>query len=540
MKGNIQILYSSIDVFSGICPTPMLYFEKEYIQYGSSWGSKYKFSMDGQITGKLGPTAYYDLENKKNKLLSGFMSDNLSIRVIEDGVNVFSSDICSIDSISFDKSSYYALLPFSITASCYDSGTFAANYGVLDPKDSWSFTEQKDGTVSLAHSISAAGYNSSGLIGISNAKKWVNARTGITGKIDSLNINNISGSCFVLNSVSEKVDRFNGTYSVEESYIGDLTSGQCGPGILRYSLDVSKNAEDGLTTVSVNGSVAGKTSSGKPDMNILRNRISGLDLFSVAYSAAEKSTGTKSLNSTPSSMSATEGENISEVGFSYIYDDNPVPPGVAKCVYTVNLSENLIKNIVDVKLDAKILCDRGDISLRWKAVRDYYKNQFNGHSLALAQYYAAGYQKGFSSTPITESIGFDQFNASISYSASWSDRYLPYPDILTSISETVSINPSIHIYTAQPALQFNGQHNVQNIGCATRCSVTISIDASARPDKTVDSLKSCVYAELSRLVSIYVGGSNMYIDEKTENLNENYKKMSITYSYSFDGDIITI
>ena len=70
--------------------------------------------------------------------------------------------------------------------------------------------------------------------------------------------------------------------------------------------------------------------------------------------------------------------------------------------------------------------------------------------------------------------------------------------------------------------------------------MTISIDASARPDKTVASLKSCVYAELSRLVSIYVGGSNMYIDEKTENLNENYKKMSITYSYSFDGDIITI
>ena len=542
MKGNVQILYSGIDVFSGICPTPFLYFDKEYIEHGSFWGSKYKFSMQGQITGSLGPTSFYDIENKKNKLTNAFLSDNLPINIIEDGASIFSSDICSIDSISFDKSSYYALLPFTITASCYDSGTFIANYGVLDPKDSWGFTEQKDGTVSLSHSISAAGFNSSGNIGISNAKKWVNMRTGISGKLDSANIANLPASCFVLDSISQKVDRFNGTYSVEEAYRGDLFTGiSCDAGILRYNIDVSKNAEDGLTVVSINGSVVGKNNIGVADMGALRNRITAFDFFSVASSSAGKSTGSNALNSTPFSRSISESENSSEINFSMIYDDNPIPPGVAKCVYTVTMSDNLIKNIVDVKIDAKISCERGDLSLKWGAVTDYYKNKFNGYLLSLDQYNLAGYSKGFGPTPITESIGFDKFNASISYGASWSDRYLPYSDILTSISETVSINPSILIHTAQPSFQFDGQHNVQNIGCANRESVSISVDASARPDKTVSELKTCVYAELKRLTDIYVGSLNLFVDEKSENINEKYKKMSVTYSYSFDGEkIITL
>ena len=95
-----------------------------------------------------------------------------------------------------------------------------------------------------------------------------------------------------------------------------------------------------------------------------------------------------------------------------IYDDNPIPPGVAKCVYTVTMSDNLIKNIVDVKIDAKISCEGGDLSLKWGAVTDYYKNKFNGYLLSLNQYNLAGYSKGFGATPITESIGFDKFNAS--------------------------------------------------------------------------------------------------------------------------------
>ena len=540
MKGDVKILYGGSDIFSGICPAPFTYFDKEYLENGNPWGSRYNLKLEGQITGRLGPSSFEDIEIKKNKIISGFSKDDLNLRINEDGVNVFSSDICQIDSISFDESRYYALLPFSITASCYDSGSFGANYGVTNPVDSWDYSESEDSIISLRHSISADGFNSSGISSIANVKKWASSKTGISNKISSLKIKNIAASGFVLESFSEQVDRFNGKYSIEEVYRADLlSSNNSGAGILRYTFDIGKNIEDGITTVSVDGSVIGKTNVGLANMSLLRTKLNAEDFFQLASDYAKKSTGSIKLNSTPVSRNVTENINNSEISFSIKYDDNPVAPGQAKCIYKVELSENLIKNIVDIKLDAEILCDRGDQSVRWGAVTNYYSTKFNGYDLASKEYKRAGYTKNFSTTPKTESINFDEFNSRISYSASWSDRYMPYPDILTSISERVEITPSMKVYTVQPSLKFNGSHNVQDFGCASRSSVSISVDASCRPDKTMAQLRACVEAEMSRLKAIYIKSTNLFLDQKNEMVNDNLRKMSLSYTYSFDGQIVT-
>lgn len=540
MQGQVKILYGGLDVFSGICPTPFMYFDKNYIDNSSVWGSKYDIKFEGQITGRIGPNSIYDLENKKNKLISGFRDDNLQLRVLEDGVNIFSSDICQIDSVSFGESKYYGLLPFNISASCYDSGSFGANYGVIDPQDSWDYSESEDGTLSLRHSVSAAGFNSSGVSAISNAKKWVATKTGINKRFSSLRFSSIPVSDYILESISEQVDRFNGRYSLEETYKADLLkTNSAGNGILRYAIDVSKNVDDGITDVSIQGSVVGKKNIGLADMALLRAKINAENFFQIAADAAKKSTQAAKLNDQPYTRSVTENQNASEVSFSINYDDNPVPPGVAKCVYKVELAENLIKNIVDIKIDAEILCERGDASIRWATVKSYYETKFNGYDLALKEYNRAGYSKSFSSTPKTESISFDEFNSKITYSASWSDKYMPYSDILVSISEKVTITPSLKIYTVQPSLQVNGVHNVQDFGCANRASVSISIDAICKPDKTMAQLETCVNAELTRLKNIYVGNTNLFADEKSETKNENMRKMFVSYSYSFDGNIVT-
>lgn len=540
MQGQVKILYGNLDIFSGICPTPFAYFDKEYIENGSVWGSKYNLKLDGQITGKLGATSFYDLENKKNKLISGFKNDSLSIKITEDNVEVFNSDICQVDSVSFEESKYYALLPFSVSASCYDKNSFGQNYGVTNPQDSWEYSENEDGTLSLRHSVSADGFNISGASAISQAKKWALSKTGISNRVSSLKFNNVLAGDFILDSFSEQVDRFNGRYSIEEVYRADLLkTNSFGNGILRYTVDVSKNIENGISDVSIQGSVVGKTNIGLADMSVLRAKMNAENFFQIAAVAASKSTGATKINDKPYSRSVTENQNSSEISFSIKFDDDPVAPGTAKCIYKVDLSENLIKNIVDIKIDAEILCERGDASVRWNAVKAYYSNTFNGYDLAFKEYSRAGYSKSFSSTPKTESINFDEFNSKISYSAGWSDRYMPYPDILTSISEKVNITPSLKTYAVQPSLYVNGAHNVQDFGCANRASVSISIDATCRPDKTISQLKSCVSAELSRLRSIYVKSTNLFTDEASESVNEKLKKMSVSYSYSFDGDIVS-
>ena len=63
MQGQVKVLYGNSDVFSGICPTPFVFFDKEYIETASDWGSKYNLKFEGQITGRLGPKSFYDLES---------------------------------------------------------------------------------------------------------------------------------------------------------------------------------------------------------------------------------------------------------------------------------------------------------------------------------------------------------------------------------------------------------------------------------------------------------------------------------------------
>jgi hypothetical protein len=540
MQGQVKVLYGNVDVFAGICPTPFVFFDKEYIETSSDWGSKYNIKFEGQITGRLGPQSFYDLETKKDNLISRFKNDNLPIKITEDSALVFESDICQIESLSFNESRYYGLLPFTISASCYDKTSFGANYGIIEPEDSWDYSENEDGTLSLRHSVSAAGFNTSGNSAIANAKKWVATKTGINKKIDSIKFQSASASDFLLDSFSEQVDRFNGKYSIEEVYKADLLkTNNAGAGILRYTAEVSKEFERGITDVSIQGSVVGKKNVGLADMSVLRAKLNAENFFQIAANFGKNATGTTKINNIPYSRSVTENQNKSEISFSLRYDDDPVAPGQAKCIYSVELSENLIKNIVEAKISAEIVCERGDAAVRWAAVKAYYETRFDGYDLTLKEYQRAGYSKSFNKTPRSESISFDEFNSKITYSATWSDRYMPYPDILTFISEKVTVTPSLQVYTTQPSLYVNGAHNVQDFGCASRASVSISIEAICRPDKSMAQLKTCVLAELGRLRGIYVGSASLFVDEKSETVDEKMRKMSVSYSYSFEGKIVT-
>jgi hypothetical protein len=544
------ILYDDVNVFSGICPVPYLFFEKENIENGSVWASKYSITIEGQITGTQGPASRLDLENKQNKLIESFISDFKTLKVKEDA-NEYLINNCYIDSISFGESKYYALLPFTISISAYDDASFKENSFVIEPSDSWEFSEGDDGTVTLSHSVSAIGINkkNSSIIdlAIKNAKEWVYSRTGLSKKIESLRIKNLQISDFVLDSISESIDRFSGKYSLIEKYKGDLMSlNSTGAGILRYATEVSKNVENGITNVEINGSVVGKKAFSSPESSIgevniqdLRDKLNSIEFFQVAASAAKDSTGSEKINDIPFAKTITENKNDSKIDFSFTFDDDPVPPGVAKCVYSVALVENAIKNIVDMSIDAEILCERGDLSVRWAAVKQYFDEDFNPYSFSVGEYKRAGYTKNIQDYPKTESIKFDEFNARINYSASWTDKYMPYQDLLSFISERVELKPSINIYAVQPSLYVAGKHNVQSFSTAQRAEVSINIEAIGKPNTSLIQVKDCVDKEVGRLKSLYVGSSkNVILDQVSENYTESLRKFSISTSYSFDGNIV--
>ena len=548
MNGDVKIFYGDKDVFSEICPTPFLYFDKEYIKYGSDWGSRYNLTIEGKIIGHLDSMrARLDLEYKKNLLIDNFKQDNLPISITDDGSIVFRSDICSIESINFEESSYYAILPFTISAFCYDSASFGSNYGILNPQDIWDYSENLEGKVYLKHNVSANGYRTEYDNGISNAKEWVKSKTGINKRIDSLNIKNINISNFIIDSISESVDRFNGKYSIEEVYVTDLlNSGESG--ILRYTVECSKDFSDGITKVLIDGSVGGRDkikNINNSNMDSLRYRFFSEDFFNIATNDAIKSTGTDKLNAIPYSRRITENETESLISFSLSYDDNQIAPGVAKCIYKVDISEDLVKNITEVKIDAEITCDRGDEDTRWNAIKSYFYQNFNAYSLAVKEYKFMGYSKGFNEIPVSENLVFDEFNKKINYSATWNDKRIPSNEkdgpcheAILSISEQVNIESSVDIYAVQSSYNYDGIHNIQKFGCASRTIISISISATAKNNKSINDVKSCVYSELSRLKRIYVKNKNLIVDQRSETIDEEHKKISINYSYSFEGDIV--
>lgn len=539
MQQKTKVYYGEKDVFLGISPTPFVYFDRENIEYSNHWGSKYSISIDGQITGILGDLSLGDLEDKKNLLIKSFSEDYLDLSIVE-GENQETISNCVIESISFDESKYYGILPYKISISSFDKDSFVESFFVVEPSDSWEFSESVDGLITVRHSVSATGLNEKNKTAVQNAKDWVSSKRGLSNKIQSLKIKNLNVSDFVLDSISEKIDRFSGRYSLDEVYVADsILLGLSGSGILRFSVDVSKNLEEGITSVSISGSVYGKKDKEVVDMSQLRSRLNSFNFFSEASSASKQSTGSEKINSQPVSKKITESADKSEISFSFVFDDDPVPPGQAKCVYSVDVSENLIKNIVDVKIDAEIVCLRGDSSIRWNAVKDFYAKQFNGYSLAIAEYKRAGYLKNFSQYAKSESVSFNEFNNIISYSASWSDRYMPFPEILSSVSERVEYSPSVNIYATQPSLFQEGVHNVQSFRNAKRASVSISVEGTGRPDKTFAQVKSAVLSEASRLKGLYIKGSDVLTDSFVENSSEDFKKFSVDYKYSFGGSILS-
>ena len=533
MKGIIKIKYDGQDVFSSI-PSPFLYFDKEYIKYGSDWGSKYNISIDGNLITKPGSFSFNSLEAQKDQLIASFMKDCAPLKVYEDDVEIFEFDVCFIESIDFEESKYNAILPFSISITCYDSSEFGANYGVLEPSDSWDYKQGEDGIITLTHSVSAKGFSSDVNSAIKNAKSWVSSRAGLSSKIESLNIANIAASNYCLKTVSEEIDRTAGSYSITEEYVADSFLESGGFGVLRYTVEVEKNFESGITTATVNGSVSGRKEIGQDSLSELKNFISGYDFFSKAAEAA--SGLTNKLNQKPFSASIDERAQFAEISFSFSYDDNEFD---VKCISTVDVSENLIKNTIEVSLSSEISCERGDQSIRWNKVKDYYESKFSPESIAKDGCNAAGYSsfsdKIIFSNSRSESISFNEREASISYSSTWNTKLFPCSDLVNSVSEKVEYTPSLKILTAQPSIYVSDEHNVQDFSTYTRANVGITVNCSVKKDKNIANALTCLKSEMNRLKGLYVIGSNSILDEYSEDINENTRSISISASYSFEG-----
>lgn len=533
MNNNIQILYNNVDLFSGICPTPFVTTDQEFIDYNTGWNQVTKMRMNGQITGKyLNALSFYQLNSGLNLLLSRLNSNYGTLVIQENGEHLFSGQEVVVDSITTDQDDWYGILPFTINFTIYETGIFRNYFGVIEPEEVFDFSEDNGLIVNLTHKISARGLNTFGNTAIENAKNWVASRTGNFNKIFPIFIQTGIGSDFLLNSSTESIDRFNGTYSINNQYIKSLSKESIKSGILNYSIDLS-SGEDGFINVNLQGSFRNNEISGN-NQNNLRSGFLNYNFYNIANTTALE-TFNVILNQEPISQSVTEEQSNNILNFNLSYNNDFISN--VRNDYTVDIETDTIKNITNVNLNSRIFAKYGDVVNRWALVQSYYTGSFDAYSLANNEYRKEIKNRILYSTPLTESITLNEYNGEIEYNASWSDKRASFSENVLNMTSSVKYTPSVNIYVQNTSAFLAREHNIQNLNCANLSILDINVSAIAKPNKSINFAIQEVEAEINRIKSNYQLDKSLYklLQNRNYTVNDTSKSYSVNETWSFEG-----
>ena len=530
MSSNIKIFYNDVDVFNGIAPTPFFTLSEEFVDYNTKWNQITTLSLAGQLTGKyLGLLSYSSLNDSVKKLFSGFSGNYGSLKIKDGATNIFTADKVIINSINIDESSWYGILPFNIDMTFYDSGLFADYYGIVEPQQTVSFTEEDNDIINLTYSVSAKGIVTGSNTAIQNAKNWVKSKTGNYNIIAPILISDNTQKNYILLSSKETIDRFNGTYSWEGDYRKNINTESPSDAFLNYTVDLSSGYNDGFINASIDGTLNGNNITG------LRSAYSGLNLYNICNNAAIDVFGTN-LSSRAISQSVNEAPNENSLSFNASFNNDYSSDIVNN--YTVDISQDILKCITNVNFKADITAKYGDVAARWGKVTAFYSS-LQPYSLANAEYRkeVSAANLILKETPVSESLTFDEYNAKISYSATYTDKQVSYSNDIISLNSSVTYTPSVNIYGIRPSAFKARDHNVQNLACANRSSVKINVTAIAKIDKNISIAQSAAQTEINRIRSNFVIGSNSLLEDTSISKNNDIKTVTINETWTFEGNI---
>ncbi len=507
-----RILYNNADPFFGISTIPLVSREVEMIRFGERWGQVHRITLNGQITG-LCPT-FTGILQKQAQLLSGFNKDYQSLVVEEGGANILSFDFVRIANISFGQNVYaQPLLPYTIEVESYPSGFFSGTYGILDPRDEFNFQENDDGIVTISHTVSARGFDTSNgnNNALTNAKSYVAARTGWSSQVLPAFISGMDAN-ICLQTVAETSSRLDGTYEVRESYISDIFG--TGVGVLRHSTEFASGIEDGISTITVEGNIQGCK---YQDLASLRSRYSGFNAYNEAVNQFFRVAGRTDLNPNVKSKSVTEDQTNKVINFTYVYDDDLRPRIVI--IYSIDLQYDFENDIISVGVSAEVYSRGQFTSTRWSEVLAV-ANSINLFSIAVPAYNTyvlevAPHLAGFPLNPnaTTTSRSENEFAARVVISETYTNKPLPPPG-LKEFEYTLNFTPSIHQYDLSPLLDAQKDYFGTDKGYATRARCQISAQSIGLETITPEVAIEIGKTEILRLQNEYFPGTIKTLDSQ--------------------------
>ena len=462
-----NLFYNGVKILEGQ-PTPFVSRADGMVKYGERWAESVNIALEGQITGC--PSNFEGLIEEQKALINIFSQDFGKFEIYDDSVLIFEAPNCLIkNGLKFGSSRYNSAIGYSVELEFYPQDLFLGTFGVLDPQDEWSFTENDDKTFSATHIVGAKGFNttSGASNALQNAISFVSSRTGNFSSADPFFVNVPSGWAACPKTVRESKNRFNGTYSVSTTYEGDTLDSQSS--ILRYSTSVDCDSTQGFLTASIKGKIQGCSLASISDV---RNRYTSLDILDCIYDSAGADIHS-SLNPIPISSGIKENAFVPSLDFDITYDNFTGSGPVFDYVANVNSGHS---DIITIQIDGTLRY-RGSNSNRWSALLLEYPN------INLVDYGAAAYSEfgglgQLNEIPTSTGISFNKFASEIKLSAEFNDKTLPVSGF-SDFDYKLIFGPSLQRVSVKPLLAnqngalFGNNYYLTDLGYKNRCDFSI-------------------------------------------------------------------
>lgn len=468
MPDRVYIKYNGVDAFYPQA-TPFISLDEQGIYVGELWGRAESMTLQGQLTG----CTYNALVQAQTDLLNRFNTPFQTLEVYQQtgdvSLKAFQKDLVEITSIQFDESRWVGVLPYSVSMTCYPSGLFSGAYGILNPSDTWSFTEQQNASLEISHSISCQPFNTSNgpSNALDNARNWAFGRTGTTSLISPILISGVSPANFCLLTQQETIDRFNGTYSLIENYTNDLA--RTGYGVIRYTTDIT-SGNNGIT-VSLNGTAQG---CGR-NITGLRYALSNLDKTAIAANAYRGVFNRTDLNPIPLAQTFNEDPYTTKIDFSCQFDNSNLPPEWFDYTVSCSMATN---GVISASIQGTVFA-RGGGTLSKLGRAKAYASGINLYNL-VAPFYSS-FDSATAYAPLNpvaaqSSQTNNETAGTVDLSASF-DNSVITSQILDRFDATINITPAIAQVDSQPILDGLGQYSVVSLNYAKRAVVSINGNA---------------------------------------------------------------
>ena len=285
-----KIKYGGLNPFEGLAPTPFVSREVSTVFYADKYADVNNITLNGILTGCDPLNNEFSGTYANSKALADSFSKSFQhFQIYEDlgsGVEgiVFTEGHALVNSVTFEESTFAGYVPFTINLRVFEESSFESGlFGVLDPVQNESFSDNADGSVTFNRQTSARGFHTNKLA-IDNARIFVQSITGGAPSYTPLFVSQSGYDSGVLLSTSESINRLNGSYSVNEEWVYNKEGNIGQASIYNYATEISSGQQG--VSVSINGNVIGGR---KTSLDDLRSDFSNIDLLSLAeaiYSGA--------------------------------------------------------------------------------------------------------------------------------------------------------------------------------------------------------------------------------------------------------------